>query len=65
MFSPIQSTKTLLEKIIKKPFREILTVFREENNKIDKDNFEKNHKKIMWKITAAIHSVLKKKKLQN
>jgi hypothetical protein len=29
--------------------------------KIDKDNFGKNHKKITWKNTATIHSVLKKK----
>jgi hypothetical protein len=28
---------------------------------IDKDNFGKNHKKITWKNTATIHSVLKKK----
>jgi len=32
------------------------------NNKIDKDNFEKNHnKKIMWENIVAINSVLKKK----
>jgi hypothetical protein len=31
------------------------------NNKIDKDNFKNNNKKITWKKTAAIHSVLKKK----
>ena len=36
-------------------------MFCEENNKIDKDNFGKNHKKIMWENTAAIHSVLKEK----
>jgi hypothetical protein len=29
--------------------------------KIDRDNFGKNHKKITWKNTATIHSVLKKK----
>jgi hypothetical protein len=28
---------------------------------MDKDNFGKNHKKIIWKNTATIHSVLKKK----
>ena len=28
---------------------------------IDKDNFEKKHKKITWKNIATIHSVLKKK----
>jgi len=86
MLFPIKSTKTILEKIIKKPFREILyqsTVFCEENNnafpiwfsfiviiilnqlnikkKIDKDNFRKNHKKIMWENTVTIHNVLKKK----
>jgi hypothetical protein len=27
---------------------------------MDKDNFGKNHKKIIWKNTATIHSVLKK-----
>jgi hypothetical protein len=32
------------------------------NNKIDKDNFEKNHnKKIMWENIVAINGVLKKK----
>jgi hypothetical protein len=32
------------------------------NNKIDKDNFLKNHnKKIMWGNIVAIHSVLKNK----
>jgi hypothetical protein len=33
------------------------------NNKNVKDNFEKNHnkKKIMWRNTVAINSVLKKK----
>jgi hypothetical protein len=31
------------------------------NNKINKDNFEKNHKKNMWRNTVAIHSVLKNK----
>jgi len=30
---------------------------------MDKDNFGKNNKKIIWKNTAIIHSVLKKKKL--
>ena len=30
-------------------------------NKIDKDNFEKIHKKNMWGMTVAIHNVLKKK----
>jgi hypothetical protein len=31
-----------------------------EKNKIDKDNFGKNHKKkqIMWRDTISIHSVL-------
>ena len=29
--------------------------------KIDKDNIEKNHKKITWENTTTIHSVLKKK----
>ena len=28
---------------------------------MDKDNFGKNHKKIIWENTATIHSVLKKK----
>jgi len=28
---------------------------------MDKDNFEKNNKKIIWENTAIIHSVLKKK----
>ena len=28
---------------------------------MDKDNFEKNNKKIIWKNTAIIHSILKKK----
>jgi len=27
---------------------------------IDKDNFEKNYKKITWENTVTIHSVLKK-----
>ena len=33
------------------------------NNKINKDNFEKNHnkKKILWENTIAIHNVLKEK----
>jgi len=31
------------------------------SKKIDKANFEKNHKKITWKNTATIHNVLKKK----
>jgi len=32
------------------------------NNKIDKDNFKKNHnKKIMWGNIEAINNVLKKK----
>ena len=37
--------------------------FNIKNNKIDKDNFEKNHnkKKSMSGNTIAIHSVLKKK----
>jgi hypothetical protein len=30
------------------------------NNKIDKDNFEKNLKQIIWENTLAINSVLKK-----
>jgi len=29
--------------------------------KINKDNFGKNHKKIIWENTVTIHSVLKKK----
>jgi len=29
--------------------------------KIDKDNFKKNYKKIIWENTATIDSVLKKK----
>jgi hypothetical protein len=28
---------------------------------MDKNNFEKNNKKILWENTAIIHSVLKKK----
>jgi hypothetical protein len=28
---------------------------------MDKDNFEKNNKKIIWENTTIIHSVLKKK----
>jgi len=41
----------------------ILNQLNIKNNKINKDNFEKNHnkKKIMWAKTVAIHSVLKKK----
>jgi hypothetical protein len=39
----------------------ILNRLNVKNNKINKDNFEKNHKKIMWGHTVAIHSVLKKK----
>jgi hypothetical protein len=39
----------------------ILNQLNIKNNKIDKDNFEKYHKKIMWGNTVAIHSVLKKK----
>jgi hypothetical protein len=36
------------------------------NNKINKDNFEKNHKKkIIWGKIIAINDVLKKKKLQS
>jgi hypothetical protein len=31
---------------------------------MDKDNFEKNKKKIIWKNTAIIHSVLKKKNIK-
>jgi hypothetical protein len=39
----------------------ILNQFNIKNNKIDKDNFEKNYKKIMWGNIVAIHNVLKKK----
>jgi len=40
----------------------ILNQLNIKNNKIDKDNFEKNHKKIiMWGNTVAIHIILKKK----
>jgi len=40
----------------------ILNQLNIKNNKIDKNNFKKNHnKKIMWENTVAIHSVLKKK----
>jgi hypothetical protein len=40
----------------------ILNQVNIQKNKIDKDNFGKNHKKkIKWENTAAIHSVLKKK----
>ena len=41
----------------------ILNQLNIKNNKIDKDNFEKNHKKtkIMWGNTVTIHSVFKKK----
>jgi hypothetical protein len=40
----------------------ILNQFNIKNNKIDKDNFKKNHKKkIMRGNTVAIHIVLKKK----
>ena len=40
----------------------ILNQLNIKNNKIDKDNFEKNHKKkIMWGNTVAIHNVFKKK----
>jgi len=40
----------------------ILNQVNIQKNKIDKDNFGKNHKKkIMWENTAAIHGVLKKK----
>jgi hypothetical protein len=36
----------------------ILNQLNIKNNKISKDNFEKNHKrKNMWGNTAAIHSV--------
>jgi hypothetical protein len=40
----------------------ILNQLNIKNNKIDKNNFEKNHnkKKSMWGNTIAIHSVLKK-----
>jgi hypothetical protein len=30
---------------------------------MDKDNFEKNNKKIIWENTTIIQSVLKKKQL--
>jgi hypothetical protein len=41
----------------------ILNQLNIKNNKIDKDNFLKNHnkKKIMWGNTIIIHSILKKK----
>jgi hypothetical protein len=39
----------------------ILNQLNIKNNKIDKDNFKKYHKKIMWENIIAIHSVLKKK----
>ena len=39
----------------------ILNRLNVKNNKINKNNFEKNQKKIMWGHTVAIHSVLKKK----
>jgi hypothetical protein len=40
----------------------ILNQFNIKNNKINKDNFEKNHnKKINWGNTLAINVVLKKK----
>jgi hypothetical protein len=40
----------------------ILNQLNIKNNKIDKDNFEKNYnKKIMRGNTVAIHNVLKKK----
>jgi len=38
----------------------ILNQLNIQKNKIDKYNFDKNHKKITWKNTAAIYSVLKK-----
>jgi len=41
----------------------ILNQLNIKNNKIDKDNFKKNHNKknIIWGNTIAIHGVLKKK----
>jgi hypothetical protein len=40
----------------------ILNQLNIKNNKINKDNFEKNHKKkLMWKNIVAIYNVLKKK----
>jgi hypothetical protein len=41
----------------------ILNELNIKNNKINKDNFEKNHnkKKIMWGATVAIHNVFLKK----
>ena len=38
----------------------ILNQLNIQKNKIDKDNFEKNHKKkkTMWRDTVAIHNVL-------
>jgi hypothetical protein len=41
----------------------ILNELNIKNNKINKDNFEKNHnkKKIMWWDTVAIHDVFLKK----
>ena len=40
----------------------VIIIFNQLNiqKKIDKDNFEKNHKKIIWENNATIHSVLKK-----
>jgi hypothetical protein len=43
----------------------ILNQLNIKNNKIDKDNFEKNHnKKNHVRNTIAIHSVLKKKTMK-
>jgi hypothetical protein len=43
----------------------ILSQFNIKNNKIDKDNFEKNHnKKNHAGNTVAIHEVLKKKTMK-
>ena len=41
----------------------ILNQLNIKNNKINKDNFKKNHNKknIIWGNTIAIHGVLKKK----
>jgi hypothetical protein len=41
----------------------ILNQLNIKNNKINKDNFKKNHnkKKIIWGNTIVIHGVLKKK----
>jgi len=42
---------------LRKSTVEILNQFNIKNNKIDKDNFKKNKKKIMQGNTVAIYSV--------